>query len=112
MTNPTKRCPACRGRFESEFQVCCNCALCFRCARVDVERPREPPHRPAKCHCGHPVVPYGSKEWRVRFRQANPTATLVGRLDGRTLIAKFPGMPHLVKVVGGTPEAPTCVALV
>ncbi len=105
-----KKCPGCRGVFDEEFLVCLNCALCFRCAHADVDRPREPPHRPASCSCGHQVVPYGSKEWRARFRHANPTAVLVGRMGGHALVAKFKGVPHLVKLVGGTPEAPSCIA--
>lgn len=91
--------------------VCFNCALCFRCARSGPKTglPVKPPFTHANCGCGHQVVPYDSKEWRVRFRAANPTAELVGRMPQGTLVARFPGIAHLVRLVGGTPEHPTCI---
>jgi hypothetical protein len=106
-----KKCPACRGKFGDEFLVCLNCALCFACAHKRDPATHGAANRafPPSCSCAHSVVPYGSKEWRHRFRAANPTATLVGRLDGHVLLAKFPGM-GVVKLVGGTPEAPSCIA--
>lgn len=60
---------------------------------------------------GRPVPDYGDMEWRRRFAAANPGARLVGRVGGRTLVARFPGIPWPCKLVGGSPEAPSCMQL-
>jgi hypothetical protein len=107
-----KKCPVCRGRFGEELQVCANCALCYRCAHkrgLPTQGAANQP-LPPSCSCGHFVVPYGSKEYRHRFRAANPTASLVGRLNEHILLAKFPGI-GVCKLVGGTPEHPSMIAL-
>jgi hypothetical protein len=112
MTELAKKCPTCRGVFEPELQVCCNCGLCFPCARKREEK--HPPDivqgrpLPPSCTCGHNVVPYASKEYRRRFRFSNPDATIVGRDERGVLIADLKTVGR-VRLVGGTPESPTCI---
>lgn len=105
-------CASCRGTFADEMVVCVNCRLCFPCARKREEQ--KPPAivngrpLPPSCGCAHQVVPYASKEYRRRFRFSNPKAKLLGRDERGVLLAQFQDM-GVVRLVGGTPEAPSCM---
>lgn len=105
-------CPSCKAAAPDELVVCLNCRLCFPCARKREEqkRPAIVAGRPLppSCACAHQVVPYGSKEYRRRFQFSNPNAKLVGRDDRGVLLAQFQDM-GTVRLVGGTPEAPSCM---
>lgn len=83
---------------KEHFMACVNCSCCYRCSKA----------RNHRCFCEHQVVPYGSKEWQRRFLASNPTAKLIGR-QGVALVARYADMPFPVRLVGGTPEAPTCI---
>lgn len=109
ITDSPAVCPDCGYSHGAYLQVCANCHRCYRCAGKGRNK-HHSPRIPRRCQCSHPCLPYGSLEWCLRFQAANRDARLLGR-SGNALVAKFHSIASPVKLVGGTPDAPTCIPL-